>query len=102
MRIYNLLCAFKYDYYGRSFPVLIRKEASLELENCYKFLVLLPLEAEQKIEALRRYFGITQSNELIARGMEVRRHDAPTFIKRFQTELLYTLFDCKDFAEATT
>ena len=51
------------------------------------------------MEALKHYFGITQSNELIARGIEIRRHDAPNFIKEFQTELVYTLFDCKDSAE---
>jgi len=51
------------------------------------------------MEALKHYFGITQSNELIARGIEIRRHDAPNFIKEFQTELLYTLFDCKNSAE---
>jgi hypothetical protein len=28
-----------------------------------------------------------------------RRHDVPNFIKQFQTELLYTLFDCNDSAE---
>ena len=39
------------------------------------------------------------ANELIARGIEIRRHDAPNFIKEFQTELLYTLFDCKDSGE---
>ena len=49
--------------------------------------------------ALKHYFGITQSTELIARGIEIRRHDAPNFIKEFQTELLYTLFGCKDSAE---
>jgi DNA polymerase elongation subunit (family B) len=36
---------------------------------------------------------------LIVRGIEIRRHDAPNFIKEFQTEVLYTLFDCKDSAE---
>jgi len=36
---------------------------------------------------------------LIVRGIEARRHDAPNFIKDFQSELLYTLFDCKDSAE---
>jgi DNA polymerase elongation subunit (family B) len=36
---------------------------------------------------------------MIARGIEIRRHDAPNFIKEFQTELLYTLFDCKDSVE---
>ena len=61
--------------------------------------MLLPLEADEKMEALKHYFGITHTNELIARGIEIRRHDAPNFIKEFQTELLYTLFDCKDSAE---
>jgi len=39
--------------------------------------MLLPLEANEKIEALKHYFGITQDYELIARGIEIRRHDAP-------------------------
>jgi DNA polymerase elongation subunit (family B) len=80
---------------------ILAREAGLpiSLEHHYKFLVPLPLEADEKVEALKHYFGITQSNELIARGIEIRRHDAPNFIKEFQTELLYTLFDCKDSAE---
>src|SRR5439155_15346667 len=74
---------------------VLRRETGLpiSLENYYKFLVLLPLEADEKMEALKHYFGITQTKELIARGIEIRRHDAPDFIKEFQTELLYTLFD---------
>ena len=53
------------------------------------------------MEALKQYFGITlfQNGEIIARGIEIRRHDAPNFIKEFQTELLCTLFDCKDSAQ---
>ena len=51
------------------------------------------------MEALKHYFGITQSGEIIARGIEIRRHDAPNFIKEFQTELLYTLFDCDNSAD---
>ncbi|MDP9289023.1 MAG: hypothetical protein M3P08_12610, partial [Thermoproteota archaeon] len=83
---------------------ILAKEAGLpiSLEHHYKFLVLLPLEADVKMEALKHYFGITQSNELIARGIETRRHDTPNFIKEFQTELLYTLFDCKDSAEVVS
>ncbi len=56
--------------------------------------MLLPLEADEKLEALKHYFGITYDSELIMRGIETRRHDSPEFIKQFQTELLYTLFDC--------
>jgi DNA polymerase elongation subunit (family B) len=71
----------------------------ITLETCYKFLVLLPLEADEKLEALKHYYGITYTNELIVRGIEARRHDVPNFIKDFQSELLYTLFDCKDSAD---
>jgi len=54
------------------------------------------------MEALKHYYGITHTNELIVRGIEARRHDAPNFIKDFQSELLYTLFDCKDSAEVVS
>jgi DNA polymerase elongation subunit (family B) len=71
----------------------------ISLESYYKFLVLLPLEADERIEALKHHYGISHNNELIVRGIEIRRHDAPNFIKDFQSELLYTLFDCKDSTE---
>jgi DNA polymerase elongation subunit (family B) len=75
---------------------------SISVDYHYKFLVLLPLEADEKIEVLKHYFGITFDNELVVRGIEVRRHDVPAFIRRFQTQLLYTLFDCKDSYEILT
>jgi len=80
---------------------ILAKETGLpiSLEQYYRFLVLLPLEASEKIETLKHYYGITLSGELITRGIELRRHDAPNFIKKFQTELLYTLFDRKDSGE---
>jgi DNA polymerase elongation subunit (family B) len=71
----------------------------ISIEQHYKFLVLLQLEASERMEALKHYFGITHSGDLIARGIEIRRNDAPNFIKEFQTELLYTLFDCNDPSE---
>jgi DNA polymerase elongation subunit (family B) len=72
----------------------------ISIEQYYKFLVLLPIEASESMEALKHYFGITHSGDLIACGIEIRRDDAPKFIKEFQTELLYRLFDCEDSAEA--
>jgi DNA polymerase elongation subunit (family B) len=83
---------------------ILAKETGLpiSLQHHYKFLMLLPLEADEKMEALKHYFGITQDHELITRGIEIRRHDAPNFIKEFQTELLYILFDCKDTAEVVS
>ena len=79
----------------------ISKETGLALsvEYHYKFLVLLPFEADEKLEALKHYFGITYDGELITRGIETRRHDTPKFIKDFQRELLYTLFDANSTTE---
>ena len=80
---------------------ILAKETGLPISITYhyKFLVLLPLEADERIEALKHYFGITQNNELVSRGIEIRRHDTPNFIKQFQRELLYTLFDRKNSEE---
>jgi DNA polymerase elongation subunit (family B) len=91
--------ASRLDY--ESVKDILTRETGLpiSLQHHYKFLMLLPLEADEKMEALKHYFGVTQDNELIARGIEVRRHDIPNFIKEFQTELLYTLFDSKDSAD---
>ena len=74
---------------------------ALSLEYHYKFLVLLPLEADEKLEALKHYFGITYDGELVMRGIETRRHDSPKFIKDFQKEVLYTLFDADSSTEIT-
>jgi DNA polymerase, archaea type len=90
--------ASKQDYDELRQVVSKKTGMSLSLEYHYKFIVLLPLEADEKLEALKHYFGITYSKELVTRGIETRRHDTPNFIKQFQTELLYTLFDCENTA----
>ena len=80
---------------------ILRKETGLpiSIEHNFKFLVLLPLEANEKIEALKQYYGVTHDGKLVVRGVEIRRHDTPNLIKQFQTELLSTLFDCKSKEE---
>jgi DNA polymerase elongation subunit (family B) len=80
---------------------ILRRETGLltSLEHDLRFLVLLPLEASEKIETLKQYYGVTHEGKLVVRGIEIRRHDTPKFIKEFQTELLSTLFDCKDTKE---
>ena len=80
---------------------ILRKETGLpiSIEHDFRFLVLLPLEASEKIEALKQYYGVTHDGKLVVRGVEIRRHDTPNLIKQFQTELLSTLFDCKDIEE---
>ena len=55
--------------------VLIRETGlPISLQHHYKFLMLLPLEADGKMEALKHYIGITQDNELIVRGIDMMLH----------------------------
>ncbi len=83
---------------------IIAKETGLDLtlEFHYKFLVLLYIEADDKMEAKKHYFGLTYDNQLITRGIETRRHDSPIFIKEFQITLLSKLFDCQTSEEVLT
>ena len=45
------------------------------LEHNFKFLVLLPLEASEKIEALKQYSGVTHDGQLVVRGVETEYPD---------------------------
>jgi hypothetical protein len=83
---------------------ILTRETGLEmtLEFHYKFLVLLYIEADDKMEAKKHYFGLTYDGQLITRGIDTRRHDSPTFIKEFQTILLSKLFDCNTPEEVQT
>jgi DNA polymerase-2 len=62
----------------------LSREADLpiSIEHDFKFLVLLSLEAIERIEALKQYYGITHDRKLVVRGIEARRHDTPKFIKK--------------------
>ncbi len=50
-------------------------------------------EADPNLEATRRYFGKLVNGGLYYRGIELRRHDFPSFLKRFKKRVLEILFD---------
>jgi DNA polymerase family B len=82
---------------------LIRETGlKMTLKFHYKFLVLLYIEADDKLEARKHYFGFTYENQLVTRGIETRRHDSPSFIKQFQKTLLSKLFNCNTSEEVLT
>jgi DNA polymerase elongation subunit (family B) len=91
--------ATKNDYEEIMNKLIKATGLDMTLEFHYKFLVLLHVEADEKSEARKHYYGLTNDNRLITRGIDTRRNDSPTFIKQFQTSLLLTLFDCNDSEE---
>lgn len=76
----------------------------IALDHHYKFLLLLPIEADPSgnMEAQKHYFGLLYNGEVLARGIELRRHDTPKFIKDFQIKLIKTLFDCENTEQVQT
>jgi len=73
----------------------IARETALPitLDQHFKFLVLLKQESDPNLEATRRYYGKLTNGELYYRGIELRRHDCPAFLKKFETELMTILLD---------
>jgi DNA polymerase-2 len=47
-----------------------------------------------------RYFGVFQSGEIKVRGIELRRHDTPDFIKELQQQMLDILAKAPDAGQA--
>ncbi|MHA1646072.1 MAG: DNA polymerase domain-containing protein [Promethearchaeota archaeon] len=56
--------------------------------NFFEFMCFLPTKADPVIGALNRYWGVKSNGNIKVRGLELRRHDTPPFIKMFQHELM--------------
>lgn len=51
-------------------------------------ITFLPTKAQPEVGALNRYWGVKPDGKIKVRGIELRRHDAPPLIKKFQKELI--------------
>ncbi len=71
----------------------------MALENHFRLLVLLPQKGTSIFGAINRYYGITFDNEIICRGIELRRRDIPPFIKQVQRKAIEVLLSCDSAME---
>jgi len=53
----------------------------------------LPQEADPEIEAAQRFYGKLTDGKVYYRGIELRRHDYPPFLKKFQEKLLNIILE---------
>lgn len=76
---------------------LIHRKTGLPiaLDYHYKFLVFLTQESNPNLGATRRYFGKRTNGKPHYRGIELRRHDCPVFLRQFQENLIEILFDAE-------
>jgi DNA polymerase-2 len=82
---------------------MIEDETGFEisLAHHYRYLVLLAQEADPEIEAARRFYGKLTDGRVYYRGIELRRHDYPVFMKRFQQNLLEILLEAETARDIT-
>jgi DNA polymerase elongation subunit (family B) len=60
---------------------------------------LLTQEADPEIEAARRFYGKLTNGKVHCRSIELRRHDYPPFMKRFQEQLLSILLGADEASD---
>jgi DNA polymerase elongation subunit (family B) len=67
----------------------------MDVEGRYKWIVFLPSKATG-VGALTRYYGMFEGGKVKVRGVELRQHNTPAFLKNAQQEMLTV------FAQANT
>ncbi|MHA1721760.1 MAG: DNA polymerase domain-containing protein [Candidatus Baldrarchaeia archaeon] len=67
----------------------------IAIDNLFRFLVLLPSKFDPLVGVMKRYYGKLYDGRLHYRGIELRRHDTPQFIRKFQEKLMEILFDAR-------
>jgi DNA polymerase elongation subunit (family B) len=64
-----------------------RTGVKMDVEGCYRWIVFLPARAT-RVGALNRYYGLFDNGELKTRGIELRQHNTPVFLRNMQHEML--------------
>ena len=63
----------------------------IALDAIYKWVAFLPSRADNRMSVPNRYFGLKQDGTITVRGVDIRKHDTPAFIARFQQDLIHLL-----------
>jgi DNA polymerase-2 len=86
------------DYEGLLAEIHQQTGLQIGLEGIYRWVAFLPSRTEPRVSAANCYFGAFEDGELKVRGIEVRRHDTPRFIKETQMGMLEILAEGRDAA----
>jgi len=71
----------------------------LALEGRYRWIYFCPSKVNRRVGVPTRYVGAFTTGELKIRGVELRRHDAPPFIKSLQKKILDIMAQAKNLEE---
>jgi DNA polymerase II len=84
-------CRAAKDFQPLLDEIRTRTSLPIALDGVYKWVAFLPSRQNKKIAVPNRYFGVFQDGEIKTRGIEMRRHDTPEFIRETQMRILEIL-----------
>jgi DNA polymerase II len=84
------------DFQAMLDEILNRTGLPIALDGVFRWVAFLPSRVDPRIPVANRYFGVFESGEIKARGIELRRHDTPDFIKELQQQMLEILAKAPD------
>jgi DNA polymerase-2 len=74
----------------------------IALDGIYRWVAFLPSRMDERVPVPNRYFGVFQDGSLKMRGIEVRRHDTPTWVADVQMEIIDTLVHASNVDDRST
>jgi DNA polymerase elongation subunit (family B) len=84
------------DYENLASEITEITSLPMSLDRHFKFLVLLTKTTDPIIVAANRYYGKLMDEDLFYRGIELRRHDTPSYINTMQKNMINAMFDASD------
>jgi DNA polymerase-2 len=74
----------------------------IALDGIYRWVAFLPSRLDERVPVPNRYFGVFQDGSLKMRGIEVRRHDTPTWVSEVQLQIIDTLVNAANVDDRST
>jgi DNA polymerase-2 len=79
-----------------------RTSLPIALDGIYRWVAFLPSRMDERVPVPNRYFGVFQDGSLKMRGIEVRRHDTPTWVSDVQMGIIDILVHTSNVDDRST
>ncbi|MCW4014402.1 MAG: hypothetical protein NWF07_15645 [Candidatus Bathyarchaeota archaeon] len=94
--------ATREDYLDLADLITAETRLPMNMDNHFKYLVLLTKTTDPVVVAANRYYGRLMDGRDFYRGIELRRHDTPEYINQMQREMITALFRHDTVEEVAT
>jgi DNA polymerase II len=87
------------DFQSLLEEITSRTGLPIALDGIYRWVAFLPSRLDERVPVPNRYFGVFQDGSLKMRGIEVRRHDTPTWVSDVQLGIIDILVHTSDVGD---